>query len=279
MAIEFECPSCRELLRMEDDAAGRMARCGNCMSVLRVPVSPPPAAPPPAASPRPTVEPVEPPQAPTHTDDHASERPRPRRQVLLWIMLPIVLLGFLTCAGCAGLLFMLQPKWRAHASPEGGYRVDYPAAPRHDIHELLKFKEKAADKVRLEGTLLFPEFQTEAYEVIYFDLDPLTRTVRTDEEILTDAVQGLRGGHAMAEVLQETPVKVSGFPAKELVISYPEGVICVARVVIADTRMYVVVAGGHKGSADNPRFRRFLDSFEVTDPKLLKRANPVGNKD
>jgi predicted Zn finger-like uncharacterized protein len=41
MAIEFTCPACGATLRVGDEAAGRVVRCGGCMSMLRVPDVPP----------------------------------------------------------------------------------------------------------------------------------------------------------------------------------------------------------------------------------------------
>jgi len=58
MAIEFQCPHCRALLRVEDDARGKKAECPQCGQVSQLPTaieSPPPVAPA-APSPLPVAE-------------------------------------------------------------------------------------------------------------------------------------------------------------------------------------------------------------------------------
>jgi MoxR-like ATPase len=57
--IEFRCPQCQKLLRIDSSAAGRQARCPNCTSVVNVP---PVAA---SASPAPTAAVPEQPSPPT----------------------------------------------------------------------------------------------------------------------------------------------------------------------------------------------------------------------
>jgi hypothetical protein len=42
----------------------------------------------------------------------------------------------------------------------------------------------------------------------------------------------------------------------------------VLRVIVADTRLYELVAVGPDLNADHPAVRRFLNSFEITDPRL-----------
>jgi hypothetical protein len=79
MAIEFECPNCRTLIRTPDEAAGKKARCPRCQLVSPVPLSsslpsaggfsqtpqysppPEPPKPPPASEPPPlTSQPLQP---------------------------------------------------------------------------------------------------------------------------------------------------------------------------------------------------------------------------
>ena len=99
MAIEFVCPACRESLRVADEAAGSVVRCGSCLATLRVPASPAASglphaepAPPPR---RPAAEPIAPAPAPHDADDHGEPRPRRRRapaggrsgrSVLFWLL-------------------------------------------------------------------------------------------------------------------------------------------------------------------------------------------------
>ena len=269
MAIEFACPSCHGTLRVGDDAVGKVVRCGSCMTMLRVPAtapSPEPAAEEPAPRRR-SAEPVAP-------DDRPPRR-RPRRpppkprgnRVLLWVVLVLVLLCVLGAAACGGLFLLLGPNWRTHESVNGGFKVDLPAAPRDDMPDLARIRNQG--EVKIEGTLLVTKF--EEYSVIYADIQAPLRG--SDDAILNEAVKGLERDTPGAKVVRDTPVAVGNFPAREVAFTHPEGGTYIARIVVADTRLYLIVAGGPQMTAiGNDRVRRFLDSFKVTDPKLLAGA-------
>src|SRR5262245_47828145 len=71
MAIEFCCPGCAALLRVADEASGRLIRCGQCDSTLRVPTAPTAHTPP-----APADAPLELP-----TSDWSPDRGMPRVRV------------------------------------------------------------------------------------------------------------------------------------------------------------------------------------------------------
>lgn len=292
MAIEFVCPACRGTLRVADDAAGRVVRCGSCLTTLRVPVPPAPESPPPVATGglepepappprRPAAEPVGPPEPPRDRDRDEYGEPRPRRRrrppppkggrsALFWIVLILLLLGFLTAAACGGAFVMLRKEnWRPHASPRGGFTVELPADPRHDMAELAKTRHQP--NVSIEGTLLIGRL--EEYSVVYTDVPVMGNPNAT----LDAAVQGMKkgeGGEAPVAVLSEKPVAVSGYPGREIVFSHPDGGTYQARLVVAGGRLYIATAGGPwMTAAGNPRTRRFLDSFRITNPNA---GGPVG---
>src|SRR5437879_2402822 len=101
--IEFVCPSCRSGLRVGDDTAGQVVRCGSCLATVRVPDVPPEPPPPRNPDPpRPAAEPVDQP------------RPRPLRRrpppakksgrgVVFWVLIVLVVLGLLGAGMCGGL--------------------------------------------------------------------------------------------------------------------------------------------------------------------------------
>jgi hypothetical protein len=74
-------------------------------------------------------------------------------------------------------------------------------------------------------------------------------------------------------VVREQKLAVSGFPAREVEFLGNDGGTYIARVVIADTRLYIVVGGGRFVRPGNANIRRFIDSFKVTDPKVKKPGN------
>ena len=75
---------------------------------------------------------------------------------------------------------------------------------------------------------------------------------------------GERGPRAMPRERQERGLG-SG------VIVRPDGYI-ICRVVVADTRMYIVYMSSRELHEGSPRARRFFDSFQITDAALLAKA-------
>jgi hypothetical protein len=188
--------------------------------------------------------------------------------VLFWVVVGGGLLTLLTVAACAGLVAVLQPHWQTYESAAGGFKVDLPADPRDDLEDLDQIGNNP--NARAEGTVLW--VHEEVYLVIYTDVDP--RALQADDDDnLKEALVGLQRDTPGLKVIRTDPVTVSGWPATEAVLRHPQHGIVFCRIVLADTRVYLVVAGGQKLTvAGNRRVRRFLDSFAVTDPKLQARA-------
>jgi len=260
MAIEFECPACRGTLRVADDAAGQTVRCGNCMAALRAPAGGAAASP----DPRPERE--------SHGEPRRPSRPpKPAgRGVLFWLLVLTVGGGGLSCLCCGGGLLLLQPQWRTHESAAGRFKVDLPADPRTDMEEHLKLQPR--ENAHAEGTVLIGKL--EVYTVYYDDIDPVARVWLTDEALLKRAVEELKSG---AKKISDTPATVSGLPARELVVRHGGDGVFWCRVVVSGSRVYVAAAGGPLVTEhENERVRKFLDSFQLTDPK--PPAVPKGKK-
>jgi hypothetical protein len=132
-------------------------------------------------------------------------------------------------------------------------------------------KTKHQQNVGIEGTLLLGRL--EEYSVVYTDVPVMGNPDAT----LDAAVQGMKkgeGGETPVKVLSEKPVTVSGYPGREIVFSHPEGGTYQARLVVAGGRLYIATAGGPwVSAAGNERTRRFLDSFQITNPNA---AGPAG---
>jgi len=253
MAIEFVCPACRGTLRVEDDAAGQTVRCGECMAVLRVPQAEPAVS---------VVEPVAPPAELVVESDEPAPRPRRRtrrparpkgRSVGFWVLTVLLTTTLFTLLVCGGVMLAGRPQWRIHESAAGGFRVELPAAPRPDIAQMTR--AHLPPGVRIEGTVLL--LKLEQYAVVYRDIEPATRQTLTDDDILAEAVKGIKDELPTARLVRDDRVTVSGFPGREVVMEVPGQETGVWRVVVAETRLYVV-----------------LDSFVVTDPQLLARRRP-----
>ncbi|HEY1192483.1 MAG TPA: hypothetical protein VGE74_32970, partial [Gemmata sp.] len=299
MSIEFVCPSCSGTLRVSDDSAGQVIRCGACMTVLRVPgtgaepappvasVDPPGGlgAPPSLFEPDPgagapaDAVPVARPRARVRGDDReerdrGEKRPRRRRPapppprgrgVLFWLGLVGGLLALITC-GCCGGLYLAVPvaDWKPHESAKGGFRVDLPAPARKDMDKLAG---GAPDpNVTTEGTILFRPLQE--YAVVYRELPFGNGGPGGEKPIIDAAVEGMKTSGEMGTVLSQRDIVVDGFPGRELELSARDGGYYGARIIVAETRLYILIAGGKWVARGEPNVRRFLDSFAVTDPRL-----------
>src|SRR5262245_7959082 len=104
MAIEFVCPACQGTLRVGDDAAGRIVRCGSCMTTLRVPAEAPTVSD--NQPPRSAAEPVTPPSGPSESRPRPVRRrrrtppPQGGRNILVWLLVVFGLIAFLILLVC-----------------------------------------------------------------------------------------------------------------------------------------------------------------------------------
>jgi predicted Zn finger-like uncharacterized protein len=271
MAIEFSCPACGNTLRVEDEAAGRVVRCGGCLTTLRVPGAAA-AAPPPAPEPEP---------GPPRPDDDRPRPPRRRRRPpppagrgpLFWVALTVGVIGLGTCACCCGVALLLPgAEWRTHQSREGGYKVDLPAAPRDNLPVA---GVKLDKDVKAEGAVLWS--RGEVFVVVRRDLPPRNRRQQTDDQLLDEGAKGIEGDPECRRVVRTERLKVSGFTAREVEFLGRDGGTYVVRLVAAGDRLYLLAGGGRFVRPGNPNVRRFLDSFEVTDPKPRAKDRAGGD--
>jgi hypothetical protein len=298
MAIEFVCPACGGTLQVGDDSAGRVIRCGACMTALTVPDAGARPAPPynpyevdqpaPAARParrvRDTPPPAEPAEPRRRRDpDDPNDRPRrrrpsepppaPGRGVFFWL----VIIGAVMVAGvvvCCGGIFAVLPdaQWRKHDSKAGGFRVDLPAKPQARVDQAANIN---LPDTRSEGAVLLK--QGAQFIVFYRDIDPEAKRLKKKEadeqvierefDLLLAAMQDREQRAAKPPTGEPSPL--GGFDGREFKFAARNGGHYTARVIVADTRVYVLVAGGGWADWDDENVARFLRSFEITNPELV----------
>jgi hypothetical protein len=257
MAILFTCPTCGATLRMADAAAGRVVRCGTCQGTCRVPDAPAHAEP---AEDLPESEP----ESESEPRPRRAPRSRPRRASLAWVFWLVGGIVFLVLSGAAVAVYVLiQPSWRSYESEAGGFRVDLPGSPR-PLSEMPGGQGQA--DVSGVGALLL--LRREEYIASYLHIPPHRRTL-SDSQLLTDGVNGAVAGVPGARKVSDEPIEVGEFPGREVVIEAPGKGTGVLRVVIAGDRAFCLIAAGPSVGQGSERARRFLDSFTITDPRLL----------
>jgi hypothetical protein len=184
---------------------------------------------------------------------------------MFWVMMVFLGLALVGVLGCGGLLWAMRPQWRTHESAAGGFKCELPASPRKDMAMIAGVQDEPG--VNIEGTILWSKL--EEFSVIYAEIDPWKRSTMTDDAIINEAITTAVADSPGTRKTSERPVTVNGFTGKEIVLEIPDYGPGVMRIIVADTRLYIVVAGGRFASPNEPRIRRFIDSFEITDPRLL----------
>jgi hypothetical protein len=152
------------------------------------------------------------------------------------------------------------PQWQTLNSKAGGFTVELPSASLGDVldHPLIQRPPGMAS----EGTV----YEGQPYFVMWIDF-PGPRRGESDEEVIDLFVRGARQGVFLGDVTPGAWLTVDGFKARDVLVTNM-GNSALARVVVADSRLYVLMAGSKEPLTD-PTVRRFLDSFRITEPRLV----------
>ncbi|MFO0800293.1 MAG: hypothetical protein U0804_22730 [Gemmataceae bacterium] len=247
--MALECPECGARLTAAD-RDGDGYRCGRCGAEVR-----------------------EPRRTPDDYDDRPRRRRRPpkrgRGRVVLLVAVGAGVLMLLACGGIGGGWYVAaQPEWQEFHSPNGGYTVFMPAKSRPDMGKIVAKQGGNIPGVTFEGTLLLARL--EEYCIAYGELPPGPRGPADAERVIDAAVEGMKNGPQPAQVVSSKPVTVSGYQGREVELRIKNQA-RLARIVVTPTRVYTVIAGGPFTGPDEPRVRRFVESFKLTEP------NPAGD--
>jgi hypothetical protein len=204
--------------------------------------------------------------------DNDEEPPRRRRRrppppsgrgPLFWIAVIFGVLLIGSCACCGGVYFLLPGEnWQRHESPAGRFSVELPGPvrPNMPIPGM-----KPDPNVKVEGTVLWK--RGEVYIVSYLELPPAGQRLLTDQQMLDEVTHRMESDPEIKKMVRNDPIKVSGYPGREIEYLYEDGGTYVGRIVITNRRMYIVVGGGRFVRPGNKNLRRFLDSFQITGPR------------
>jgi hypothetical protein len=161
--------------------------------------------------------------------------------------------------------------WHTHQSPQGGYAVEIPVKPTKDMQKMIGMKPEPG--VTVEGNVLVKRL--ECYAITYADVEPRHLRARSDEQILREVVQEMTKDPEVVRVSRDVPITVSGHPGREVEFITDDGGTYLARLVVADRKVYIVIGGGRFVKSGNANIRRFVDSFQVTSANPAPNAPPT----
>lgn len=256
------CPKCGEVLEVPVEMLGRPVRCGACSTVFT-------------------------PGQPPATDDFAAEfdRSTPRRRQrpspdepavssggarrLAFLMLGMF--GLISCTCCGGIGYfvfaMFNPKWEQFESPAGEFTAKFPGP----TSTASRFTGRGGE--RADAILARRKFIQEDYFVYFV---PLTKadTRKEPERILDELANGLMSQSPGAEEFRPRVQRShAGFDALDMCIEHPDDRFTQARIVLTDTKAYVVGVTG-PGEPDHKMWvEDFLNAFQ---PKAA--GQPAGGR-
>jgi len=288
---EVTCPGCGEILGVPKELEGGPIRCGVCERVIDTTQSTPTARPRRSES---RDEERSDERRPRDSGDRRDDddAPRPRRRsreaddsdrpkkksgcgVWVWIILIFGVLGVVCCGGGGFLVYKFagDPKWEKFTPADARWSADMPGQPKMETKPLVG---AVGDATYLTSQRMFGQ---EAYLVGYGDL------AIGDEDLVNDAVMkesldGILKGPMSPREVSRKNLKMAGVDAKELVVDVTDpqngSGRMIVRVLIADNRIYTLIAVKMGKSGQNPDMaEKFFNSFVLT-PKTPQKPPRKG---
>lgn len=290
MSWEFSCPQCSATLEVPESMVGTQIRCGGCGALLRVPTEPYSIAeriredaqgnvpPPPLDDSTSTAKPPTPPVREWPPPPSSASQ---GRGVLFWIVVVLSGLTIGSCLCCCGIFAVMpEPEWQIYASPDGWFQIEFPAQARTlPVPPAFAGPNSQCVAANLDK-------YGEQYRVIYWNVPPLQRLVRTDEALMQREIDRLIADLRQAQMLQPPqPVPGERHLTYELRWQDRNDVPHIARLVLAGERFYLLEVTGRFfwNEPDPERVERFFRSFRVLrlraqDPAPLPPAGAPKKK-
>jgi hypothetical protein len=147
----------------------------------------------------------------------------------------------------------------AFESPEGGFTAAFPDEP------------KIVDKDTSRGSERWHSLVKDhhSYMVVYYDATSDVAALST-QQLLDAEEDGMAGQNSRSA---KRDFKLGGFPAREVQINTPNGLVMLARFVIRKKRVYEVIAVS-AGTAPDDRQRAFVASFGLVHAPASTKKKP-----
>ena len=250
------CPRCGDALDIPVELLGKPVRCASCSTVFTptagdtIPTAP---------RARRTVD------RPRPSAFDIDEPPRPKSNAWVWLMLLLLVVAFggivLLCTGWMNRI--VNPTMTVHDSAEGKFRVALPGTPTL----VTQNDDKGRPVIGLQSVRAMNQ---ETYQVLSAELPAAAKKVDRNDEAAVDklladlAKRHLPGLSAGTEVQRQTQT-VSKNPTLDVLFHQGGGLmtrVTVARLVVADGRVYLLSVQGGNLEPQMWYVRRFFTSFE-----------------
>ena len=287
---EVPCPGCGEILGVPKELEGGAIRCGVCERVIDTSQSSPAARPQRSES---RDEERADKRRLRDSDDHRDDdAPRPRRLsredddsdrpkkksgcgVWVWIILIFGVLGVVCCGGGGFLVYKFagDPKWEKFTPADARWSADMPGQPKMETKPLVG---AVGDATYFTSQRMFGQ---EAYLVGYGDLAQ-GEAGFVNDFVMKESLDGILKGPMSPKEVSRKDLNMSGVAAKELVVDVTDpqngSGRMIVRVLIADNRIYTLIAVKMGKSGQNPELAdKFFNSFVLT-PKTPQKPPRKG---
>ena len=250
------CPRCGDALEIPLELLGTPVRCASCNTVFTptaadaIPTAP--RARPPAEQYRPSAFDID-------------EPPRPKSNAWVWLVMLLLVVVFggivLLCTGWMSRI--VNPKMTVHESAEGRFRVALPGDPT----SVTRNDDKGRPVVGLQAVRAINQ---ETYLVLSAELPAAAKKVdpnneQAADELLAELANRHLPGLAAGTEKQRQTQTVSKNPTLDVLFHQGGGLIkqvTVARLVVADGRVYLLSVQGGNLEPHMWYVRRFFNSFE-----------------
>ena len=285
---EVTCPGCGEILGVAPELEGGRIRCGVCERVIETAEEAPRPKPPQSNdrdAPR-GDDPLERGRNRYRSDDqNDDDAPRSRRRSRsnrdddydkpkkksgcgMWaVILGVAGVLILGCCGGGGILVykFSDPKWEKFTPPDGSWSADFPGKTKMESKPIEGAPEAGNATFYVAQRL----FGREAFLVGFAELNPLELRLRTAEMILNDSLDGILKGSLSPREISRRNLKMVGVDAKEITLDVVDPKMgagrMVARVLVADNRIYtLIVVKAGQGAGNPEQTEQFFNSFALT---------------
>lgn len=144
-----------------------------------------------------------------------------------------------------------------YKNKEGKYAIAFPAGAK-----VKTMKQDAGGGLTMHTAAV--ESGGNAYAVMYADFPDAVKDV--DPAILFDGAQKGAVGEGKGKLVgrpKDITVGAKKYPGRDIVVD-KDGTKLKTRMVLAGSRMYIIIVGGADDFATSKDAQKFLDSFEVT---------------